>query len=187
MIRCTKCMAPLRQLLFNTTGLVPCPSCNEPIHVDAFPAMLRRLPEGTSGETLLTEDEAGCFYHPNKKAVISCSSCGRFLCALCDVEFNGRHLCTSCLEAGKKKRKIKNLENHRTLYDSIALGLAIIPMLLFVWPSLLTAPAVVFIVFRYWKAPTSIIPRTKIRLIAALFIALIQIMGWSVVLYKLIT
>jgi hypothetical protein len=171
----------------NTADFVPCPSCKEFIHVDAFPALLHVLLEGTSGESILTEDEAGCFYHPNKKAVISCSNCGRFLCALCDVEFNEQHLCTSCLEAGKKKRKIKNLENHRMLYDSLALGLAIIPMLLFVWPSILTAPIVVFLVVRYWKAPTSIIPRTKMRLIAALVIAVFQIIGWSIVMYQLIT
>ncbi len=179
-------MEPLQQELFNTSGLTPCPSCSVPIKVDAFPALLKGLPAGTSAESLLLDDAAGCFFHPGKKAVISCSSCGRFLCALCDVEFDGRHLCTSCLEAGKKKHKIKNLENHRTLYDSIALAVAIIP-LLFIWPTIITAPIVLFIAIRFWKAPTSIIPRTKFRLIVALVIAVLQITGWSIVLFNIIT
>ena len=122
---------------------------------------------------------------PNqKKAVIPCSACGRFLCALCDVEFNGRHLCPACLETGKRKRKIKNLENHRTLYDTTTLFLAILPMVFCFWVTLLTAPMVLFLVIRYWKAPTSIVPRTKIRFVSAFVIASLQIVGWSVFFFS---
>jgi len=102
------------------------------------------------------------------------------------VEFDGRHLCTSCLETGKKKRKIKNLENHRTLYDSMVLFLAIFPMILF-WPTILTAPIAIFLAIRYWNVPTSIIPRTKIRLIAAVVISGLQIIGWSAFIYPKVT
>ena len=186
MIQCTKCMEPLHRALWNTTELVECPSCHDPIHVDAFPALLQGLQEGTAGEFLLTDDESGCFFHPNKKAVISCSNCGRFLCALCDVEFGDSHLCTSCLESGKKKHKIKNLENHRTLYDNIALSMAVIPLI--VWfITIITAPLSLILVIRYWKAPSSIILRTKIRFIIAFIIGFLQITGWVIGIFALIT
>ena len=71
---------------------------------------------------MLVDGEASCFYHPAKKAVLPCESCGRFLCAVCDVEMNGQHLCPACLASGKKKGRLKQLENRRTLYDSLALG-----------------------------------------------------------------
>jgi hypothetical protein len=102
------------------------------------------------------------------------------------VELNNRHLCPACLDAGKRKRKIKSLENHRTLYDSITLFLAIVPVL-FVWPAIVTAPMVPYMVVRYWKAPTSIIPRTKVRFIIALVLAGLQIVGLSLFIYSLVT
>lgn len=139
---------------------------------------------GESGETLLIDDESSCFYHANKKAIIPCDACGRFLCALCHVDMEGKNLCPSCLEAGQKKNKIKNLQMHRTLYDSIALSLSILSML--VWfITFLTAPIVIFMVFRYWNSPGSIVPRTKIRFIAAFFVAGLQITGWVFLIYFL--
>lgn len=186
MITCTKCTAPLSWKVFSGPGLRSCPVCGVLTRVDVFPALFRGLSKGTPGETLVLDDQAGCFYHPKKKAVIPCSACGRFLCALCDVEFNGRHLCPSCLETGNRKGKIKDMENHRTLYDSIVLFLAIVPML-FIWPTILTAPMVFFMAVRYWKAPTSIIPRSKVRFIVALVLAGFQIIGWSVFISSIVT
>lgn len=178
MIRCTKCARPLGHASFNTNEFTPCPKCNALVRAEVFPAIFRELPVGASGDLLLVNHEASCFYHPNKQAIIPCSSCGRFLCALCDVEFNGEHLCTSCLEAGQKKKKINNLENHRILYDSIAISMAIFPIL--IWPfTIISAPVTLFIVLRYWKAPSSIVRRTKIRMILAFIIALLQLMGWG--------
>ena len=187
MIRCTKCTAPLAHEFFNTQEFTPCPSCGGLTKVDIFPAIFKELPAGTSGELVLMDDEASCFYHPGKQAVVPCFSCGRFLCSLCDVEFNERHWCASCLESGRKKRKIKNLENQRILYDNIALTLAILP--LFIWPfTIITAPVTIFFVIRYWKAPSSIIRRrTKIRLIIALLFAGLQIIGWTVFFYSLVS
>jgi len=155
-----------------------CPACAAMVRADVYPAAFRPLPAGSAGDRLMADKEASCFYHDGKKAIITCSACGRFLCALCDVEFNDLHLCPQCLEKGRTKRKIKNLENSRTCYDTIAMYLAVIPMLA-VWPTLLTAPAALFMSIRYWKAPTSIIPRSKIRFMVAMFFAVTQIVGWA--------
>ncbi len=148
------------------------------MRVDLFPALFREPAPGISGQNVLVENEASCFYHPGKRAVIPCTTCGRFLCALCDVDFNGRHLCPVCLETGRRKRSLKDLENHRTLYDTIALYLATVPMLFF-WPVIFTAPMVVFLTIRHWNAPNSIIPRTKIRFVVAFIFAVLQIVGWA--------
>ena len=93
----------------NSSELSACPSCKALLRADVYPALYKSLPVGLSGEALYMDKEASCFYHPRKKAVIPCSACGRFLCALCDVKFNGNHLCPACLEKGKTKRKIKGL------------------------------------------------------------------------------
>ena len=53
------------------------------------------------------------------------------------------------------------------LYDKIALALAVYPMLLF-YLTFFTAPMAIFVAIRYWKAPASILPRTRIRSVIAI-------------------
>jgi hypothetical protein len=69
------------------------------------------------------------------------------------------------------------LENRRVLYDKIALALALYPMLLF-YLTFFTAPMAIFVAIRYWKAPSSILPRTRVRFVIALVLAVFQIAGW---------
>lgn len=177
LIQCPKCRAWLMEGVFNQPEFAPCPACGVPLQVEVFPALFREIRSGGSGEAIMVEGESSCFYHPQKKAVLPCDGCGRFLCALCDCPLNGRHFCPACLETGQTKGKIKNLENQRTLYDGIALALAVYPMIIFYF-TIFTAPMALFVAIRYWKAPQSILRRTKIRFVAAIIISLLQIAGW---------
>ncbi len=177
LIQCPQCRAWLIEGVFNQPEFAPCPACGVRLQVEVFPALFRQISVGQSGETIMVEGESSCFYHPQKKAVLPCDGCGRFLCALCDCPLDGRHFCPACLETGQTKGKIRNLENQRTLYDGIALALAIFPMIIFYF-TIITAPMALFVAIRYWKAPPSILRRTKIRFIAAIIISLLQITGW---------
>jgi hypothetical protein len=149
--------------------------------MEVFPAFFQPSASGHAGDPIVMEQEASCFYHPQKKAVVPCDHCGRFLCALCDVELNHQHLCPNCLQSGKKKGKLKSLDNHRVLYDNIAIRLAVYPAisLIFWFLTILTAPAALFIAIRYWNAPPSLLPRTRIRFIAAILVALAEIGSWG--------
>jgi hypothetical protein len=184
-IQCPKCQASLFEGVFNQTEPTPCPACQRPLQIEVFPALFRKTASGNSGELILTEGEAACFYHPQKKAVLPCEACGRFVCGLCDCELNGRHFCPACLEAGKTKGKIKNLENRRTLYDSLALSLSLLPLLIFYF-TLITAPMALFLAIRYWNAPRSLIHRTKVRFIFAILFSSLQIVGWGIGIYLLV-
>ena len=129
------------------------------------------------GAAVQIQGEAECFNHPGKQAVTACSVCGRLLCSLCDIDIDGKTLCIHCLQSGREKQKIASIEDKRTLYDSLALNLAFWPML-FIFPTLITAPAVLFIVLRYWKAPGSVLTRSRFRFILAFAVALLQVLGW---------
>lgn len=181
LVHCIRCSKPLDENSFNTGKLSTCRSCGAPTRVELFPAFYRNPIRGNTADPVVMDQEAGCYYHPRKRAVIPCSRCGRFLCALCDVEVNGEHVCFPCLETGKANNRIGGLEKSRFLYDSMALSLSLIPML-FIYITIVTAPIAIFMVFRYWKKPLSIVPRTKIRYIAAFFIAVVQIVAWAVVI-----
>ena len=187
-LRCPRCQSPLPVEMLNQPGLAACPGCRESLHVDAFPALFRPPPPVNVGEKVVVEGEASCFYHPQKKAVVPCASCGRFLCALCDVELNDQHLCPSCLDTGKKKGKIVNLQNQRTRYDRLAFTLGCVPFLIpplwFVMP--VTGLGVIYVVIRYWKAPLSLVAGHKGWYIAGLVLAVAQIFVGSVFYYFLI-
>jgi hypothetical protein len=186
LVQCPKCQASLFEGVFNQPELWPCPTCGVPVQIEVFPALFRPLAAGREGEAVMVEGESSCFYHPDKKAVLPCEGCGRFLCALCDCELHGQHFCPACLEAGKTKGKIKSIENERTLYDSIALALAALPLLIF-YLTFITAPAALFVAIRYWNKPRSIVHYTRFRYILAIVLAGLQIGGWIAVIIAVST
>lgn len=179
-LSCTRCQAPLdRPNLYNTADPVSCPGCGALLQAELFPAAFREESPGPQAENVLVEGESSCFYHPNKKAVIPCEACGRFLCALCDLELRGQHLCPACLERGQQKRALKHLENYRVRYDNLALLVALAPLL--AWPfTLLTAPGTVFFAVRHWNSPTSCVRPTRVRLVLAIILGVLQMAGWMV-------
>ncbi len=177
-VRCTRCSAPLSGELYNRDEGGRCQRCSAELRVTAFPALYRSPEIPVGGAPAVAEGEASCFYHPQKQAAVPCGSCGRFLCSLCDLELAGRHLCASCIEAARGRGDWTPLITSRLLYDQSALSLAIFPML-FVFPTLVTAPMALYLAIRYWKAPTSLLPRTKLRFVAAILIASAQIAGWT--------
>lgn len=182
---CTQCRTPLPDAALNSGGFSPCPGCGSMVLAEVFPALFRPLQTGQAGEVIVIEGEASCFYHSDRKAVVPCAECGRFLCALCDVELNGRHLCPNCLDAGRRKGKLVELESRRTLYDSAAVSLAVFPLV--AWPiTIFTAPLAVFFAIYGWRKPGSLVPRTRIRAWLALLIAGGQIAGWSWLVYSMV-
>ena len=181
LIACPQCRAWLLEDVFNRPDPVPCPSCQTPLQIEVFPALFQKAKTGHEAEAVMVDGEASCFFHPQKKAVLPCAGCGRFLCALCDCEFGGSHFCPSCLEAGKTKGKIKALDTRRIRHDNIALGVSILPLFIFFVPfiSFLTAPATVFLAIFFWRSPRSLVRRSPIRFILAMVLALLQLAGWA--------
>lgn len=150
--------------------------------VEVFPALWRPVTAGRVGERLLIEGEASCFYHPERKAEVPCSECGRFLCALCDVPLNDRHLCPGCLDSGTRKGRLLELEQRRFRYDTLALALAVIPMLLW-FMSFATAPAAIGLAVYGARQPRSLVARYWPRAVVAILLGMFTLVGWVVVLY----
>jgi hypothetical protein len=187
-LHCPNCRTPVADTAINQATFQPCFECQSLLQVEVYPAMFRRIAPAQSGELALVEGESTCFYHATKKAVLPCHACGRFLCALCDCELNGEHFCPACLETGQSKGRIKNLDTRRTLWDSIALSLAVLPVVVFIFwfLTIVTAPMALFIAIRYWNAPLSIVRRTRIRYVLAIVLAAIQMTGWGILIYFLV-
>ena len=183
-LRCDKCQTPLPGAAVNTLAPVACPACRASLIVQVFPAFLRPVARGRASEALGSQEDAGCFYHPHKKAVVPCEDCGRFLCALCDLEIDGRHVCPACVEIARQGGKSLRAGGQRTLHDQVALTLAALGPAIIGWGSIITAPIALFMVVRYWNEPKrSPVPRTRARLIVAGLLALLELTGWFILLY----
>jgi hypothetical protein len=152
---CTNCNGGIPEEEWNTPDMRICPACEAPFRVLAFPALLQGTRTIEPAQHVL-EGEATCFYHPRKKAVTPCDRCGRFLCALCEIDFRGERWCPACLESGQRKRTVRTLENSRTNYDSIALALATLPVIT-IW-LLCSAPHCNLSRHPLLECPASIVP-----------------------------
>ena len=175
-VPCNRCDILLLSWDVASADAAVCPSCRAESTVRVYPAMFqatRRVHTETAGE-----GEATCFDHPGKRAVAACSQCGRYVCALCSVELKNETWCPTCVATGKRHAKVAELENARTLYDSMALVVALAPLI--AWPiTLLSAPAAVYLAIRHWKRPLSVVRRTRWRFVAAILLGLAQISGWA--------
>jgi len=112
-------------------------------------------------------DQATCFFHPDKAFQACCQRCGRFVCALCDLQLGAEHVCPTCFERGRADSGSNGGQaewRHRdVLYDSIAVALGW--SWIIVWPVIVVAlPAAIFLHAKYRKAPRSyLLPRSGWR------------------------
>ena len=169
------------------SALRKCGPCGREVEVEVFPAFTRPILAGSVGETIVDPGEAGCFYHPQRRASVPCGVCGRFLCALCDLQLNGQHLCPSCLETSRKKGDLKTLATTRTLYDSAALSLALLGPLFCLWGALILAPPSIVVALYGWNKPGSLIHRTRIRFVLALVLSTLELVGLGIIIYSMVT
>jgi hypothetical protein len=162
-VPCPRCAGDVTSL---ATEWQTCPYCEKRLQIRVWPVVHRN-----NNAAAALSDQATCFFHPDRAFQACCQRCGRFVCALCDLQLGAEHVCPTCFdrgcagsdaEAGKGEWRYRDV-----LYDSIAVtaGWAWI----IVWPSIVAAiPAVIFLHVKYRKAPRSyLIPRSGWRFWAA--------------------
>jgi hypothetical protein len=173
---CGACAARIPATNWNQDFALPCPLCARDVTVTVFPVALR-TPQAAQPEPVIPGHEAACYNHAANRAVAACDGCGRFLCALCDLEAAGGRRCPACFE-----RQEAPALHGRVNFDSVALALATWPMLL-CWLPLITTPAALFFAFRFWNAPSPVFPRGRWRLWLTLAVAALQaaLLAWLIV------
>lgn len=148
------------------SGWQNCPYCSKQLRIQVWPVARQK----TNVVSAMPE-QATCFFHPEKAFEACCQRCGRFLCALCDLQLGAEHVCPSCFERGRAdsgRDGSKAEWRHRdVLYDSIALTTGW-GWILF-WPVIIAAlPATIILHVKFRKAPRSyLIPRSGWRFWAA--------------------
>jgi hypothetical protein len=149
----------LEAVAFAPGAWVECPACRSQLSARFFPA-LTAPPEAasTASGELALEGESVCFFHHEKRATASCQRCGRFLCALCDVPFGGKHLCPSCLDSSK----LPELVNRRLIWAKLSMLVGLLPLVFGItcplwFMGVVVGPAAVFIALWGWRKPPSLV------------------------------
>ncbi len=147
-VTCPHCSADIPA----DSGWQSCPYCQKWLQIRVWPIVRHN----TNAVSALS-DQATCFFHP----------CGRFVCALCDLQLGAEHVCPTCFERGRADSGAEAAKaewRYRdVLYDSIAVTVGW-GWIIF-WPTIVAAiPAVIFLHLKYRKAPRSyLIPRSGWR------------------------
>jgi len=176
-VPCARCDSPLPLWELATADAAACTNCGSRNTVRAFPALFAAPIAPALPESAL-EGEAACFDHPSKRAVAACQQCGRFVCVLCSVEFNGQVWCPTCVTAGREQSKAVNLDPSRVVYDSIALTVPLLSLVIFSPLTLITGPGAVVFSVVTWKRPLSLVRKSRWRFVLAILLGTSVTVGW---------
>lgn len=176
-LACPSCGATWPYAAMDLATLQNCPRCSKETRLVLFPAFDRPVAVGATAQAVVMEGEATCFFHPQKRAHVPCDGCGRFLCALCELDLGGKHLCAQCLEAGTKKGSLDTLERSRTRWDQIIAGLLVLPLVFCYFLVPFTSLAALGLVIWKWKAPRSRVGNTRLTLIICAVLASVELIG----------
>ena len=176
---------PLPKWELAAGDIATCTSCGSANRVAVFPAILAPPPAPARAEVAL-DGEAACYDHPSKRAVAACHQCGRFVCQLCSVESGSEIWCPSCVAAGAGKAKSANLDTSRILYDSTALILPLVSLLVYPF-TLIAAPASLVLSALTWSRPLSLVRRNRWRFVAAILISVTEICLWTLGIVYLVS
>ena len=178
----THCHVCLADIPYAPDGAPSACRCGVEGRALIYPAIFR-VRESSAGEAIQAAGESACFAHEDKRAVASCDSCGRFVCALCRIEWGSRVLCPACVNSAGKRTDL--LVRSRSNFDTMALAIALASGLLFTL-SLFTAPISIYLAVRAFRAPRSLVPRTMARAWIALVISVLELGGWGWLLVYMI-
>ena len=186
-IKCSKCGSKFSVAQLKQDDFVECSRCRQKSKIKLFPSLIKKE-EAAKIERITEFDEgaAHCFYHEDKKTAAICDYCGCFMCALCDIELDGKHICPKCLEKRSSKDELDSLVNKQVQHHMIALFVALIG------PCFLAIPSFFAVVYaiRGLKAKPNIYAKSavlqKTVSVIALIIASLSIIGLGFFIFRVV-
>jgi len=171
LLDCYQCGAPIPWQIAPHQMTV-CPGCKETTELYLFPAAETKTSAAGRSTQSFSEDEAVCFNHESRKATVICEGCGKFLCALCDVEWEYRHLCSQCIT--REQAQNDNPEAKRLYYRHDVLALCFLAMTILMWfLSFVFYPVALILIVMGFRKPMSAMPRRRWLLYLTFLVALL--------------
>lgn len=153
---CPHCGDPVADLA--PGHFVKCNRCATLLLGQVFPALAAAAHQPIQSGERAMEGDAVCFFHAGKRAELSCSRCGRFICSLCEMPIGSERVCPTCLAGGLENGKMEELVPRRVVWGQLALITGLLPLLSMMWPFwIITAPAAIGLAIYGWNQPGSLV------------------------------
>ena len=147
---CESCHLALPVSAASAGAPVACPRCGTVATLDVFPAAFRTREDDGDAALLVDSEDASCFFHGERRAVVSCGCCGKFLCSLCDVSLLDEHYCTGCLESLQANPNAgSRFQSEYQRWEVLAARLTLPSLLIPIFFS----PAALILAVMGWRAP----------------------------------
>lgn len=185
-LHCHRCNTLLPGDATTLPSITECPLCAAPVTIQVFPAYTKPPSTSSVVPSAVQSGEASCFVHTQKRAVIPCDRCGRFLCALCDFPIGNQHLCPGCVEDASAKKELGELENHRVRWDVVVWYLLVVPVVFCGWIIPLTAPTAFVLAILKRQSPPSLVARSRLWLKLGMILAMLEFVGFIALMIYLI-
>ncbi len=126
--QCPSCNAPLEAETLRA-GVVQCPYCRSTFEARPFQPR-DRLHEAVQVVTETPDGvAAGCANHARNAAVTSCSRCGLFICALCDMNVGEGSFCPACFDRSREQNAVADGATRYRDYATMAISAAVFSLL----------------------------------------------------------
>lgn len=132
-VLCDHCAQPMTAAQCDASGVITCQVCGSTYEGAFFDVADRFRQQNSAVVAAQQEQDAQCFFHPGKQAHALCSSCGRMLCALCDIEQSTGHICPRCIN---EQQQIGNNSEQRSsrAYTQLTWALILLSLVIPVIP-----------------------------------------------------
>jgi hypothetical protein len=126
--QCPSCNAPLEAETLRA-GVMTCTYCRTDFEATPFHPRDRRH----EAVQVVTETPDGaaaaCANHARNAAVTSCSRCGLFICALCDMNVGEGSFCPSCFDRSRDQAAVTGSNTRYRDYATMSISAAVVSLL----------------------------------------------------------
>lgn len=186
-LACPACGSPKSAGFPPDSTSTTCLACRKPVDALLLPRAYTPVLPPPLPSASPAPGDALCFYDSSQKATCLCSQCGVLVSDSWSAHWGSRKVCLRCLEKLRESGRDSNFESTRLMWDNVCLLLSLsICLVIFPYFAILTAPAALVLGIRAWNHPRSLIPRSRFRLITALVLSSLQILGMLAGIYFIV-
>lgn len=184
-VHCGSCRFPIPVEIGTDWVVKECPTCRHNLVAMVFPAGAAMDAGPVRAVDAVSDGMAACFFHAERPASVPCGICGRFLCELCDLRIDKRHLCAVCLQSAQEEKapagdKAADRVRERTFLPqnmAIIMGVYGPLSIIGLYLMFITAPAAIWLSLRHWNHPGGVQRRGRWRMVVSLLAGLAQLAG----------
>ncbi len=186
LFECVKCKKEyqISDMGDNSIDTIICHGCGKKNKVVIYDTILKELNQGEKICTVTEDDDANCYKHQKNLAVKSCEHCGAYICSLCDIEVNGKHICPDCFN---NQQNSPSNGKSNFMHAQLAFILSIVQVFIWYLIPIFSIGIIIYSIIFWRKDKNPYSNSSKIFFVLAILISLIALITITVIFIKIIS